>query len=72
MYNEIYVESVRVAQNMQRLGIKKGDVIFVMCNSMESVTSFLIGSLVMTTPLHFVDYNISSGKHMRFSIVKHC
>lgn len=60
-YEALRVASVRVALNLQKLGIKQGDVVSIMCYNNKNVWSLLLGCIFNGAPLSVLSLDYDQG-----------
>lgn len=58
---ELRISTIRVAQNLQRLGIRSGDVVAVMAANRDFVSSVVIGAMALAAPVNILGVNFSTG-----------
>lgn len=59
---EIHLQSIRVAQNLRRLGFKKGDVITVISRNVTELVVLVTGSFLIGVALNPLDPSFISRK----------
>jgi len=59
---EIKISSIRVAQNLQRLGIETDNVIGFVCRNSSTVISLVFGCVLIGTPVNPLHINFSKNK----------
>lgn len=62
---EIYRESITVAMNLQKMGIKKGDVVVFYCMMNSKLSSLAMGCLMLGATVNFFETNFSPGMKLK-------
>lgn len=58
---EIALNTIRVAQNLQKLGIHSGDVVAVIAENHHHLASVVFASLALAAPVNFLGPDFSKG-----------
>lgn len=66
---EIYEQSIAVAKNLQRLGIKMSDVVVFFCKNNEEVAVLTMGCILIGVVVNFFETSLKDGKNKLGSII---
>ena len=59
---EIHREAITVAMNLQKMNVKKGDVVVFYCMMQKTVSSLAMGVLMLGATVNFYETNFPEGK----------
>lgn len=66
---ELVLNTIRLAQNMEKLGIRSGDVVAVLALNHHHVYSVLIASFALAAPVHALGVTFSKGKLLYYILI---
>lgn len=67
---DLRLHTIRVAQNLQILGIRSGDVVAVMAANHHHLSALLFGSLALAAPVNILGLNFSTGNNCKVFLVQ--
>ena len=67
---EIYHESIKVAKNLQRLGVKKDNVVVFYCMNNEHVSVLSMGCVLIGALVNYFEVHMVGGKCCMIEVFK--
>lgn len=58
---ELKINAIRVAQHLETLGIRSGDVVAVLAANHHHLSSVLFGAMALAAPVNILGLNFSTG-----------
>lgn len=67
---EVYEQSIKVAKNLQRLGVKKGDIVVFFCMNNEHVAVLTMGCILIGALINYFEVHLEDGKRVLLKYFK--